>query len=71
MKVFIILLLACSVTVAPAAAQRKKNKAEITQTLQVPKDLPGAVVGDTRRLTFHVTPLSTRGLLSQQVRDAL
>jgi len=29
------------------------------------------VVGDTRRLTFHVTPLSSKGLLSQQVRDAL
>lgn len=30
-----------------------------------------AVAGDTRRLTFHVTPLSGKGLLSQQVRDAL
>jgi len=29
------------------------------------------VVGDTRRLTFLVTPLSSKGLLSQQVRDAL
>jgi len=30
-----------------------------------------AVAGDTRRLTFHVTPLSGKGLLTQQVRDAL
>src|ERR1039458_3635725 len=29
------------------------------------------VIGETRRLTFHVTPLSARGLLSAQVRDAL
>jgi enamine deaminase RidA (YjgF/YER057c/UK114 family) len=28
-------------------------------------------VGETRRLTFHVTPLSAKGLLSAQVRDAL
>jgi enamine deaminase RidA (YjgF/YER057c/UK114 family) len=54
-----------------AAPQRRKQKEEETQTLQVPKDLPSAVTGDTRRLTFHVTPLSAKGLLSQQVRDAL
>jgi enamine deaminase RidA (YjgF/YER057c/UK114 family) len=50
---------------------QKKKKDEVTQTLQLPKELPTAVVGDTRRLTFHVTPLSSKGLLSQQVRDAL
>jgi enamine deaminase RidA (YjgF/YER057c/UK114 family) len=55
----------------PLAAQKKKNKEEITQTLQLPKELPGAVTGETRHLTFHVTPLSARGLLSAQVRDAL
>ena len=49
----------------------KPKKEEITQTLQLPRDLPGAVVGETRHLTFHVTPLSARGLLSAQVRDAL
>ncbi|HEY2013200.1 MAG TPA: RidA family protein, partial [Bryobacteraceae bacterium] len=36
-----------------------------------PKELPSAVAGDTRRITFHVTPLSAKGLLSQQIRDAL
>ena len=56
------------ITAAPA--QRKK-KEEITQTLQLPKELPAAVVGETRRLTFHTTPLSGKGLLSAQVRDAL
>src|ERR1051326_8261884 len=54
-----------------ALPAQKKKKEEITQTLQLPKELPGAVVGDTRRLTFHVTPLSAKGLLSQQIRDAL
>jgi enamine deaminase RidA (YjgF/YER057c/UK114 family) len=49
----------------------KKKKEEETQTLVIPKDPPSAVVADTRRLAFHVTPLSAKGLLSQQVRDAL
>ena len=55
----------------PVAPPKKPKKEEITQTLQLPKDLPAAVIGETRRLTFHVTPLSARGLLSAQVRDAL
>ncbi len=59
---------------SPELAAQKKTKPkkeEVTQTLQLPKELPGAVVGETRRLTFHVTPLSARGLLSAQVRDAI
>lgn len=34
-------------------------------------DLPMAVTADTARLTFHVSPLSTKGLLLEQARDAL
>ena len=49
----------------------KKKKDDETQTLQLPKELPAVVMGETRRLTFYVTPLSAKGLLSQQVRDAL
>jgi enamine deaminase RidA (YjgF/YER057c/UK114 family) len=63
--------LACVFSLLCATAQRRKKKEEETQTLQEPRDLPAAVVGETRRLTFHVTPLSSRGLLSQQIRDAL
>jgi len=71
MKSRAVLLAVCGVAILFAAPQRKKNKEEETQTLQLPKELPAAVAGETRRLTFHVTPLSARGLLSQQVRDAL
>jgi enamine deaminase RidA (YjgF/YER057c/UK114 family) len=53
------------------SAQKKKDKEEITQVLRLPEELPNAVVGDTRRLAFHTTPLSAKGLLSPQVRDAL
>src|SRR5215218_3895103 len=62
-----VLLVAQSVMLSGA----QKNNKEITQTLQLPKDLPATATGETRRLTFHVTPLSGKGLLSAQVRDAL
>lgn len=55
-----LLALGCAVWIAigPAEAFKKKKKEDETQTLQVPKDPPGAVVAETRRLVFHVTPLS-------------
>jgi len=49
----------------------KKKKEEQTQVLQLPKDPPSALTVETRPLVFHVTPLSAKGLLSQQTRDAL
>jgi hypothetical protein len=52
-------------------AAKKKNPAEATQTLALPKDPPQVAVGETSRLVFHVSPLSGKGLLSQQTRDAL
>src|SRR5712671_3426498 len=65
-----VAVFACWLVLAAGSAAQKKKK-EITQTLQLPKDLPTTVTGETRRLTFHVTPLSAKGLLSAQVRDAL
>jgi len=49
----------------------KKKKPDETQALALPPELPIAVVAETGRLAFHVAPLSSKGLLSQQVRDAL
>ncbi len=56
-----------------ASAQKGKKKTEepVTQTLPVLKDPPSAISAETDRLVFHVSPLSNKGLLSQQVRDAL
>lgn len=62
-------LLALAVTAYPL--QRKKKEEEITQVLELPKDPPASVTAETSRLVFHVSPLSAKGLLSQQVRDAL
>jgi enamine deaminase RidA (YjgF/YER057c/UK114 family) len=67
----ILVLAALAAMVAALGWPAKKKKEEETQTLQLPKELPVAVAGETHRLVLHVTPLSAKGLLSQQVRDAL
>jgi enamine deaminase RidA (YjgF/YER057c/UK114 family) len=68
----IILILGLGVAMqAPAQKGKKKTEEPVTQTLPVLKDPPGAVSADTAHLVFHVSPLSNKGLLSQQVRDAL
>jgi enamine deaminase RidA (YjgF/YER057c/UK114 family) len=51
--------------------KKPKKEIEITQTLEVTPDPPVAVTAETARLSFYVSPLSARGLLSQQTRDAL
>lgn len=65
------LALVCLLVSGVLAGQRRKKDADVTQTLQVPKQLPSAVAGDTRRLTFFVTPLSGKGLLTPQIHEAL
>jgi len=65
-----LVVLACTLAVT-AWPLAKKKKEDETQVLQLPKELPAAVVAETRRLTFHVSPLSGKGLLSAQVREAL
>ena len=50
---------------------KKKEVVEKTQTLALLVDPPMVAVGETGRLVFHVSPLSAKGLLSQQTREAL
>lgn len=58
--------------VAPETDKNKKKKNEdVTQTLPPPPELPIAVAAEANRLAFAVSPLSGKGLLSQQTRDAL
>src|SRR5580700_8129859 len=58
-------------SLAVAYGGEKKNPDDTTQTLDLPKDPPMVAVGEPRRLVFHVWPLSAKGLLSQQTREAL
>jgi enamine deaminase RidA (YjgF/YER057c/UK114 family) len=66
-----LLALAGALAVTTLSSSGKKQKEEETQVLQLPKDPPSALTVETRRLVFQVTPLSAKGLLSQQTRDAL
>lgn len=52
---------------------KKKNeeKEPVTQTLPLLKDPPAAVAAESGKLVFHVSPLSNKGLLSPQTREAL
>jgi len=65
-----VALLTLAVSIYPLLAKKKKPE-EITQTLELPKDPPATVTAETSRLIFHVSPLSGKGLLSAQVREAL
>jgi hypothetical protein len=70
------LVLAQSALIAQPERKQKKpskndQKEPVTQTLPVLPDPPAAVAAEPARLVFHVSPLSAKGLLSQQVRDAL
>lgn len=67
-RICIVLLIACLTT---SLAAKKKNPDDVTETLELPKDPPMVAIGETSRLIFHVSPLSGKGLLSQQTRDAL
>ncbi|MBI3679295.1 MAG: hypothetical protein HY235_02740 [Acidobacteria bacterium] len=51
--------------------RQKKEEEEITQTLQVLPDPPATVTVDPQRLGFLTAPMTSKGLLSQQVRDGL
>lgn len=68
----LVVLMAWGASLLPA--QKKKGKKEVepvTQALEVLPDPPAAVKVETSRLSFHVSPMSAKGLLSAQVKDAL
>jgi enamine deaminase RidA (YjgF/YER057c/UK114 family) len=73
-RLALCIAIGCLLAAVSFAAKKKKPKKEppeITQVLELPKDPPQAVVAQSERLVFHVSPLSSKGLLSQQIRDAI
>jgi enamine deaminase RidA (YjgF/YER057c/UK114 family) len=86
-QAFTVFTLCCTLFLLPATAQstddqpekprkhsKKKNKKDeepVTQVLPLPKDLPGAITAETDKLVFFISPLSAKGLLSAQTREAL
>jgi enamine deaminase RidA (YjgF/YER057c/UK114 family) len=68
-------LAACVAAAQPPPQQPRKPKNEekepATQTLPLLKDPPAAVAAETSKLAFHVSPLSAKGLLSPQTREAI
>jgi enamine deaminase RidA (YjgF/YER057c/UK114 family) len=64
-------LILAALALAQQPKTHKADKEPPSQTLPALRDLPAAVAADTARLTFHVSPSSAKGLLSQQTRDAL
>ncbi len=72
-RTLILLSLSVALTTGLVAQKRKSKKDEEppTQVLPPEPEPPDAVSAETARLSFQVSPLSAKGLLSQQVRDAL
>jgi enamine deaminase RidA (YjgF/YER057c/UK114 family) len=73
-SILIYFLLVSSTLFAQEERKIKPNKEEkdpITQTLPALNNPPQAIASETGALVFHVSPLSAKGLLTQQVRDAL
>jgi enamine deaminase RidA (YjgF/YER057c/UK114 family) len=68
-----VLMAALLLALAPVGrtADRQQEKEPPTQELETFPEPPAAVTAEAGRLAFHVSPLSSKGLLSQQVRDGL
>ena len=64
-------LLLADLAFAAKKKKAKKEPPEITQVLELPKDPPQAIVAPADRLVFMYPRLSNKGLLSQQIKDAI
>ena len=72
MKTIVVLALcALAAFAGPFDRKKKKSEEDATQVLQLPKDPPSAVVAETARLGFYVSPLSSKGPESQARRPAV
>lgn len=78
-RVKFLLTIACLVQTICAQPQTRPIKRPLNNQLAIEGpdapvgrvEPPAAVTGQTNQLVFHVSPLSSKGLLSQQIEDAL
>jgi len=73
-KFIAVLLLCLQVAAQYPELKKRKGKKEVepvTQVHELSPDPPPAVKVESSRLSFFASPLSAKGLLSQQTRDAL
>jgi enamine deaminase RidA (YjgF/YER057c/UK114 family) len=73
-KLTLLALLGFVISAVPGFAQQKDGldqPGRIAQVREIPRETPLVVVAETGRLVFRVSPLSAKGLLSEQVRTAL
>lgn len=73
MRCFLLFLLIFTAAAQqpPRIIRRTDDKNASAQTLPQMKEPPAAVVAEASRLTFQISPLSSKGLLTPQTRDAL
>lgn len=67
----LLFLLTSNFSLAQKKKKNKKDVEPVTQALEVLPEPPPAVKVESTRLVFLVSPLSAKGLLSQQAKDAL
>jgi enamine deaminase RidA (YjgF/YER057c/UK114 family) len=67
----LLLVLVCGTALDARKKKKGQDEEEVTQVLPPLKDPPQAIIADTNRLVFRTSPLSAKGLLSPQVREAL
>jgi len=51
--------------------KQEKRQKDVINPVPLPEEPPAAVAASTSHLSFDVSPLTTKGLLSEQVRNAL
>lgn len=71
MRISVLPVLLGVALVVNAWPAEQREKEEVTQTRETPKEPPPVIAAETERLIFHVSPLTSKGLLSQQARNAL
>ncbi|MEQ1886498.1 MAG: hypothetical protein ABL967_15645 [Bryobacteraceae bacterium] len=73
-RALLVILFSVLLAGSLSAQKKKPNKKDIeppTQVLELTPDPPDAITAETARLTFQVSALSAKGLLTQQVKDGL